>query len=586
MNLAKIRAVSICLSISFGLLATPPAVMAQAPPGVHGDGVTDDTAALQAALDEAGKSGSDVTLGTGRYLIKGALTVPPGVSLRGTWESPHHGAWEHGTTFLLTGGRGQENGPAAITLQQSSSLLGVTMVWPEETADNIVPYPWAVHGYGMHNTVENVTLVNAYQGIKIGQPSSELHLIRNVFGCVLRRGIFIDSTTDIGRIENVHFNTHYWMRSGYPSIQLAKGDTGRYVTGFTEKNLEAFIFGRSDWEYVLNTFVWGAHIGYRFIKTPEGACNGQFMGIGADACAVGVLVDYLQGIGIQVTNGEFTAFVGEPNAGIVISPTAVGAAQFVNCNFWTTPGGAIQVHGNAQVTVNACHFAEGAKDGVIQADKGHLIVSSNSFAATGKAVTLKPGVRSAIVTSNLQPGGLVVDNKIGAFAQIALNEIAYKFPASLTAHYLVNIGASGDEEFLRDGWGGSEDVGSDPPSVQSRFHAARWTTGDATLRLPVKSGAAYTLTVWLLTRDKTPQQTVSVAGRKAPATIGKNEQITLQIPASATQGRDSIDVKISGQAWSPSKVIPGSGDARLLGARVFGVEMKSAGGPAQAKIVN
>jgi hypothetical protein len=585
MKYTKLRAAAV-ICVLLGLLSDAKVCAAQMPPGVAGDGVTDDTTALQTALDAAGKSGTDVSLEAGQYLIKGSLKVPPGVALRGTWETPHHGAWDHGTTLLLTGGRGQENGPAAITLQQSSSLTGVTMVWPEETADNIVPYPWAIHGYGMHNTVENVTLVNAYQGIKIGQPSSELHLIRNVFGCVLRRGVFIDSTTDIGRIENVHFNTHYWMRSGYPSIQLAKGDTGRYVTGFTEKNLEAFIFGRSDWEYVLNTFVWGAKIGYRFIKTPEGSCNGQFMGIGADACAIGVLVDHLQGIGIQVTNGEFTAFVGEPNAGIVISPTATGAAQFVNCNFWTTPGGAIQVHGNTQVTINACHFAEGAKGGVIQADKGHLIVSSNSFAATGKSVSLKPGVRSAIVTANSQPGGLVVENKIGAYAQIALNEIAYQFPESLTAHYRINIGASGDEEFLGDGWGGGEDADSDPPSIRSQFKTARWTTGDASLQLPVKSGAAYTLTVWLLTRGNTPVQTLLAAGVKKAASVGKVEKLVLQIPASATKGRSALDVKIAGNAWSPSKVIPGSNDARLLGARVFGVEMKSAGGPAQAKIVN
>ena len=187
MNFSKIRAAAaLCV-----LLGALPSHFANAapPPGVVGDGVTDDTAALQAALDAAGKAGTDVSLETGRYLIKGALTVPPGVGLRGTWQTPHHGDWRHGTTLLLTGGRGEENGPAAVTLQQSSSLTGVTMVWPEETADNIVPYPWAVHGYGMHNTVENVTLVNAYQGIKIGQPSSELHLIRNVFGCVLRREI-------------------------------------------------------------------------------------------------------------------------------------------------------------------------------------------------------------------------------------------------------------------------------------------------------------------------------------------------------------------------------------------------------------
>lgn len=412
-----LAALLVVLAGSLGLSAV------QAASRIAGDGVTDDTAALQAALDKAGQTGGEVLLKPRLYLVRGSLNVPTGVTLKGSWDAPHHGAWDKGTTLLITGGRGQEDGTPAITLQQSSAVMGLTMVWPEQKPDNIVPYPWAIHGVGMHNTVENVTFINAYQGIKIGQPSSELHLIRNVFGCVLRRGVFIDSTTDIGRIENVHFNMHYWIRSKYKPIQAATdGETAKLVTAYTQKNLEAFIFGRSDWEYVLNTFVWGAHIGYHFIKTPDGACNGQFMGIGADACSVGVLVDAIQPIGIQVTNGEFTAFTGEPNAGIVISPGVTGAAQFVNCTFWATPGGAAQVHGDAQVTFNACHFVNKGDPGVIVADKGHLIVSSCSFAAKGTAVALEPGVSSALVFGNSQAGGLQVENKIGDLAKISLNE--------------------------------------------------------------------------------------------------------------------------------------------------------------------
>ena len=186
------------------------------PPNVAGDGIADDTAAIQAALDAQGKTGGAVSLPPGVYRIAGSLRVPTGVTLRGSWDAPHHAAWDKGTTLAVTGGRGHEDGPAAVELSESSSLQGVTMVWPEQKWDGITAYPWAIHGQGMHNDVENVTFVNAYQGIKIGVPWSELHLIRNVFGCVLRRGIFIDTTSDIGRIENVHFNEHYWARSHYP----------------------------------------------------------------------------------------------------------------------------------------------------------------------------------------------------------------------------------------------------------------------------------------------------------------------------------------------------------------------------------
>ena len=44
----------------------------------------------------------------------------------------------------------------------------------------------------------------------------------------------------------------------------------------------AFVFGRSDWEYVLNTFAFGYAVGYHFIETPTGSMNGNFVGLGAD----------------------------------------------------------------------------------------------------------------------------------------------------------------------------------------------------------------------------------------------------------------------------------------------------------------
>ncbi len=42
----------------------------------------------------------------------------------------------------------------------------------------------------------------------------------------------------------------------------------------------SFVFARTDWEYVFNTFSFGYAIGYHFIASKEGSCNGNFLGIG------------------------------------------------------------------------------------------------------------------------------------------------------------------------------------------------------------------------------------------------------------------------------------------------------------------
>src|SRR6266581_6779023 len=79
--------------------------------GAAGDGKTDDTAAFQHALDQAGKAGGGtVHAPRGSYFFAGHLNVPSGVTLEGIWTSvpAHTGVRDRkqprptddGTTFL------------------------------------------------------------------------------------------------------------------------------------------------------------------------------------------------------------------------------------------------------------------------------------------------------------------------------------------------------------------------------------------------------------------------------------------------------------------------------------------------------
>ena len=49
--------------------------------GAKADGATDDTAAIQKALDAAGKSGGIVAIPPGKYRVEGSLKVPAGVAV-------------------------------------------------------------------------------------------------------------------------------------------------------------------------------------------------------------------------------------------------------------------------------------------------------------------------------------------------------------------------------------------------------------------------------------------------------------------------------------------------------------------------
>ena len=396
---------------------------------IPSDGKTDVTAAIQQRLDQAGQRGGEVYLPPGQYLMSGSLHVPPGVTLRGSWNGPHDSdSWRKGTTLLLVGSRGQENGPAAIEMSSNTVVTGLTLYWPEQDYRSIVPYPWAIDQVstsgadGNHVTVEDLLLVNAFQGIRVGRTDlhdhGDLHLIRDVYGCVLRRGILVDLCTDIGRIENVHFNPNAWTRA----LQVGEAAPGDAIAAYQTQNLEAFIFARSDWEYVLNTFVWGAHIGYHFVNGAMGACNGQFLGIGADYCRTCIQVDQIQTEGLQITNGEFTAFAGDPNSALVTNPGATGAVQMMNCNFWGITGHVAWLRGDTAVTFSGCHFSNSPPPGTIVSENGRLIVEGCTFDQPGPAIRLGQGVKAATIFGNLQPQGLRLENKIGARAQVGLNQ--------------------------------------------------------------------------------------------------------------------------------------------------------------------
>jgi len=389
--------------------------------GVVGDGTADDTAAIQTALDAAGKTGGRVYLPPGKYLVAGSLRIPLGVALVGAAVSPQYIRPLAGTVVLATGGRDNEDAPALFEMGDSSAVVGLTVFYPEQKVADIRPYPWTFHMIGGDNTVENVTLINSYNGIRVGPEPNVRHRIRSVYGCVLRRGISVDACTDIGRIENVQFHCHWWSA---PEVGGAWDPVFEYMW----RNCEAFIFARTDWEYVTNTFVFPVNVGYRFIQTEHGAMNGQLCGIGADAAQRCVVVEQIQYMGLLITNGQFVAFAGEEPVEVVIESTCNGSVRLVNCAFWGPAVQNVVSHSKSFVSLSDCYFSSQRQMGkpkpLIEADGGKLQVRGCSFGTLQTSIHLKEGLQHAIITENNGVGGVGIQNDIGERAIIVNNEPA------------------------------------------------------------------------------------------------------------------------------------------------------------------
>jgi hypothetical protein len=412
---------SLGLMVASALAESPQDVVDVGQYGAQADGKTDNTAAFQQAMDAMAKAGGGVVrVPRGVYRFAGHLNVPAGVTLKGIWESvpAHNGVrdkglplpTDDGTTFLVTEGAGKEDTPPFLTLNTNSTLKGVVLYYPDQRVDDEpIAYPWAIAMRGKNPAVLDVELLNPYNGIDASQ--NERHLIRNVSGQPLRRGVFIDAIYDIGRLENVHFNPWWSMQPKLFQWQLAHG--------------EAFIFARSDWQYVLNTFCFGYKVGYQFVQTKDGACNGNFLGIGADGCATAMEVQQSARMALLITNGEFVAFQGSNPTMVEVGEDNRGSVRFVNCAFWGPCRQIATIGGRGTVGFSDCTFchwdAKGEGRAAIQASGGTVLVRGCEFQQDKPQITLGATVRSAVITGNVLAGPERIQNDSPGKIQIAAN---------------------------------------------------------------------------------------------------------------------------------------------------------------------
>lgn len=381
-------------------------------------GVSDDSVVIQKALDEcAASGGGTVKLNAGKYRLDKPINIPAGVTLAGEWEAPHHVMLDKGTLILAYAGKGKETDPPLIKLNASSTLKGVSIYYPEQTIPAI-PYPWTIQGEGVHCNVLDVTLSNPYKAIDFGTYPNELHHLRNVFGCPLKIGVFIDRCTDIGRIENVHFNPNFWTQIGGKNPI----DGGKLVA-YTLENCIAFDIGRTDWEYVLNTFSFGCKVGFRFFESAYGSCNGNFLGNGVDWPKTAILVEQTQAPGLLFTNGEFVGAEGS-EAMIEVTAKNTGVLQLANCSFWGPAQRVARIAGNGSVSMSQCNInwlkvPKGVP--LIEASGGDLTVQASRFGQDAIQVRLGGDVKAAVIMGNTMFGPIKIENQSRGDVQILAN---------------------------------------------------------------------------------------------------------------------------------------------------------------------
>jgi hypothetical protein len=536
--------------------------------GAVGDGKGDCTGVFQELLNDAGKAGGGVVeVPAGQYRISTGLSIPANVTLQGIYRVPPTSgprpiANLSGSVLFAYAGRGSTQGEPFIRLAgNNAAIRGFIIAYPEWSQTNVppVPYPPCILSRDTDNVgVQECCLLNPYEGINFVR--AHRHLVRNVTGYPIKRGIFVDECYDIGHIENIHF----WP------FGVSYDPKNEYCKWINTQGV-AFELARTDWHYIHNTFCFGYGIGYKFSKSAQGSSNGNFLGLGADSCERAVVVEQAQAPGLLISNGEFVGRWSSRDAVCLeIGPEAEGRVSLVNCSFWGPIDRCVWMRSTVgQFTASACNFVDwdvrDAGSPAIQLDAGKAIIQGCTFMRDKTQVVVGSNVVSAILTANQGGAGFKAINHAGKRAQISLNEEdPVQWTDTARAHYRLVIGAPGDARYLL-GWQPPENVG----------RPMRWSKKSSRLLLPVVQNTAYTVTLNITV----PEQALSSASGlyldgKLVTPLTSSPTLVAKLPPSP---RDTARLELRCAGWVPQKVIPGSQDPRELGIQLFAVEVRAEG---------
>ena len=390
----------------------------------------DNRAAFQSAIDAAYKDGGGVVfIPAGTYEFRSTSTgikaadhsgigttvtedhsyeyvlrLLQGVQLRGDWISPElNDGKVEGTVLAVYAGRNSPNydtmtaakywtgdtemsvADRFIDMLPSTGVTNLSIWYPEQDVNNIVPYPWTIMQspvsfmQDLCATVENVTLVNSYNGIFAC--SGNLHYLFNSYITALNSGIKITRCADIGRIENIKIKPKYWAESGLPNSPSLDA-----VTAITRENGIGIHLHFSEWEYVTNVHITGYDIGMMLDKQPVNGIpmNGQLYGLVIDNCKTGIYALDILIYGLIVSNSTFIS--SEEDRNVYISPLFNTSIQFNGVQF---TGPIVSEATGGVISFENCTF-DGYRDYALDFTGGNMLLTQCEFKKPDGHVKLGP----------------------------------------------------------------------------------------------------------------------------------------------------------------------------------------------------
>lgn len=268
---------------------------------------TDDTTAIQAALDAAETSGYSLVRLPKSTRITSQVTIPDGVTLEGFGShacpvyrigTGYERTDEGPTIFVDFGSGSSDRDDGAIRVRNRSCISGVSFWYAGQDMNATTPTVFAptivVHETAHAATIRDINLGNAYEGINALWSHTRL-TVSHVVGFPLAYGLRLGSSGDNPNVRDVHFQPLYAFRGTI---------AGSNLSTWVSANGIAFDLRRSSWGVWSNLFAYGYNYGIfatyassdTFI-TDGGVESGHFMNCSFDSCYYGMWFEHGSGTG-------------------------------------------------------------------------------------------------------------------------------------------------------------------------------------------------------------------------------------------------------------------------------------------------
>lgn len=301
--------------------------------GAKADGVTDDTAAFQAAVNDS----SIVEVPPGTYLLSGTVIMPKGVKIFG---------YSRHSTVVSSSGDTQIQGGSIlhVTSTMKSPFIytsgncfeGLTFYYPNQSSKLTAPqvYP-PTFSPGSPDVITNcawndLQFVNSYQWIDARKGHLDFEF-KNIVGAPLHRGIDIDGNGGTDTFVNIRGSYYYFCQASDPAA--------RYM----QNNSVGISIGRSDAFHMQSIFFGSLNVGLLFYKgnvNDNAGPYGSVVGLSLDGNNYGILCKATHPIGVNISDLMANSRVVDIEFDAGTDP---GRIQVSGAKLWGAPSSAIRL---------------------------------------------------------------------------------------------------------------------------------------------------------------------------------------------------------------------------------------------------